>query len=175
MSPRDNPYAAPQSELSVGLEPVHHDEPVPAEMGKRFGAYMIDTMLVAFVAMALFGVCLVVVIGLIPEDNQELAINLMSIFMQVAMIGGNTVYGALMESSGWQATLGKRAMGIVVVDEHGAPLTFGKALGRNLGKWVLLSMCGLLALSPLFESRRRGVWDQIAKTMVVPRFTLDNL
>jgi uncharacterized RDD family membrane protein YckC len=175
MSPTDNPYAAPQSVLSGGLEPVLHEAPVPADMGKRFAAYMIDTMLVAFVAMALFGVCLVVVIGVVPEDNQELFINLMSIFIQVAMIGGNTAYGALMESSGWQATLGKRAMGIVVVDEHGAPLTLGKAVGRNLSKWVLLSMCGLLAFSPLIESRRRGVWDQIAKTLVVPRFTLDTL
>ncbi len=169
MDPRDNPYAMPKSDLGSGIATVPADGLPPADTGKRFVAYMIDGLALAAVAGVAMGAFVVLAMTVLPKDNQELLINLLSLVFQFGLLVAYALYGALMESSGWQATLGKRAMGIMVVDERGAPLTFGKALGRNVAKWLLMGICGLLAITPLVDARKRGVWDQVAKTRVVPR------
>src|SRR5690242_14041054 len=43
---------------------------------------------------------------------------------------GTWLYWSLLESSSWQATLGKKALGLYVTDLTGAPISFGKASGR---------------------------------------------
>lgn len=43
------------------------------------------------------------------------------------------LYWAALESSSWQATLGKKALGLYVTDTAGARLTFGRASGRFYG------------------------------------------
>lgn len=40
------------------------------------------------------------------------------------------IYWSALESSSWQATLGKKALGLYVTDIAGARLTFGRATGR---------------------------------------------
>ena len=40
------------------------------------------------------------------------------------------LYWALCESSAWQATLGKKALGIIVTDLEGRRISFGRASGR---------------------------------------------
>lgn len=40
------------------------------------------------------------------------------------------IYWSALESSSWQATLGKKALGLYVTDAAGARLTFGRATGR---------------------------------------------
>lgn len=50
-------------------------------------------------------------------------------------------YFALMESSPWQATLGKRAVGLCVSDIEGHRLTLRRALGRNLAKCLSILEC----------------------------------
>jgi uncharacterized RDD family membrane protein YckC len=46
------------------------------------------------------------------------------------------VYFAAFESSGFQATLGKKAMGLKVTDLGGARISFGRATVRYLGKYL---------------------------------------
>src|SRR4051812_12866777 len=46
------------------------------------------------------------------------------------------LYSALQESSGKQATIGKRAMNIKVTDTGGQRISFGKATGRFFSKYV---------------------------------------
>jgi uncharacterized RDD family membrane protein YckC/RNA polymerase subunit RPABC4/transcription elongation factor Spt4 len=78
------------------------------------------------------------------------------------------LYGAMMESSPRQATLGKQAMGLKVTDLEGRRLTFNKALGRGLLK--LLFKCFLLTwltfLAIAFTVKRQGVHDVMAGTLV---------
>ena len=52
-----------------------------------------------------------------------------------------SLYFAIMESSSRQATLGKMVLGIVVTDMDGKRISFGRALGRNLGKIVSQIIC----------------------------------
>jgi uncharacterized RDD family membrane protein YckC len=54
------------------------------------------------------------------------------------------LYFALLESSTWQATWGKVRLGLRVSDAHGARLTFPRALGRSVLKfipWELTHAC----------------------------------
>ncbi len=54
------------------------------------------------------------------------------------------LYFALFEHSSWQATWGKRKMGLRVIDRHGARLSLPRSLTRSLLKfapWELTHAC----------------------------------
>src|SRR5260370_21581226 len=46
------------------------------------------------------------------------------------------LYHALMESSEWQATLGKKALGLLVTDMDRRRVSFGRATGRQFAQIV---------------------------------------
>jgi uncharacterized RDD family membrane protein YckC len=52
------------------------------------------------------------------------------LFFVLLIVALKWLYWALMESSSWQATLGKKALGLYVTDLAGARVSFGKASGR---------------------------------------------
>jgi uncharacterized RDD family membrane protein YckC len=88
--------------------------------------------------------------------------------------------GALLESSPWQATIGKRLMGLRVYDSQGGRLKVFQAAGRNLvkdGPFFLIALISggqLLSLvwlgahlvvlhrSPVYQA----IHDRVAKTWV---------
>src|SRR5688572_3482027 len=54
----------------------------------------------------------------------------------LVIFAAHWLYEALMLSSSWQATLGKRVFNLVVTDLDGRPLSFGRATGRHFAKWL---------------------------------------
>jgi uncharacterized RDD family membrane protein YckC len=77
------------------------------------------------------------------------------------------LYFSLFESSRRRATLGRMAMGIVVVDVHGRRIHLGRALGRRLAR-ILSGLTLLIGfLIQLFTRRRQALHDKIAGTLVV--------
>jgi uncharacterized RDD family membrane protein YckC len=79
------------------------------------------------------------------------------------------LYNALQESSSYQATVGKRAVGIIVVGERGQRISFGQATGRYFGKILSWMTLGLLFLMVAFSENKRGLHDIMAGTFVVGR------
>lgn len=79
------------------------------------------------------------------------------------------LYCLFAEASSWQGTLGKRLMGIKVVDQNGLPLTFQHSLKRNAAKVFsyLLLFVGFIVI--IFDSKKRGWHDRAALTFVVDR------
>ena len=77
------------------------------------------------------------------------------------------LYFSLMESSKFQGTLGKMALGIKVTDMNGGKLDFTKAFLRNLCK--LISNFTLLIgyLMAGFTEKKQALHDMIAGTLVV--------
>lgn len=84
------------------------------------------------------------------------------------------LYWGLMESSSWQATLGKKALGLVVTDLQGNRISFGRASGRffagrgvssipYLGGLYYLIDCLCVA----FTQRKQAIHDMIAGTLVL--------
>ena len=79
------------------------------------------------------------------------------------------LYFAGLESSAWQATVGKRATRLLVTDRMGQRLSFGRATGRFYAK--ALSALPLLIgyLVAAFTPRKQALHDLIAGTLVVRR------
>ena len=73
----------------------------------------------------------------------------------------------MLESSGWQATVGKRIMGLQVTDADGARLSFVHALMRMLAKIVSAIPFALGFLIAAFTARKQALHDLIVKTLVV--------
>jgi uncharacterized RDD family membrane protein YckC len=77
------------------------------------------------------------------------------------------IYFAICESSGWQATLGKLALGIRVTDMHGARISFLRALGRYPAKFLSAIILFIGFLMVAWTSRKQGLHDMIASTLVL--------
>ena len=84
-------------------------------------------------------------------------------------------YYALLESSRWQATPGKLACRLRVTDEAGRRIGLGRALGRNLGKYVSGFLLGIGFLMVAWTRRKQGLHDLMAGTLVVRQRPADLL
>jgi uncharacterized RDD family membrane protein YckC len=82
-------------------------------------------------------------------------------------IGCGWLYAAWYESSAAQATIGKRWMGLKVVDEQGERISFLRATGRYAAKYVSALPCFLGFIMAIFSSRGRALHDRLAGTRVV--------
>lgn len=77
------------------------------------------------------------------------------------------LYFALMEGSVWQATLGKKAVGIRVCNLSGERISYMRATIRHFGRILssLLLLAGFIMM--VFTKRRQGLHDMIAGTLVI--------
>jgi uncharacterized RDD family membrane protein YckC len=77
------------------------------------------------------------------------------------------LYNVVMESSAWQATLGKRLLGVYVTDLAGQRISFARAAGRTVAKLVNSMTAGIGWLMAGFTEQKRGLHDYIAGTLVL--------
>jgi uncharacterized RDD family membrane protein YckC len=84
----------------------------------------------------------------------------------VLLLFGSWLYEALMESSSYQATLGKMILGMKVTDLQGNRISFGRATGRHFAK-ILSAMILLIGyiMAGLTE-RKQALHDMLAGTLV---------
>ena len=77
------------------------------------------------------------------------------------------LYFALMESSARGATVGKLILGLRVVDDQGARISFLRATGRFFAKIIsgIILLIGYIMAA--FTDRKRALHDIIAGTLVV--------
>lgn len=73
----------------------------------------------------------------------------------------------LAESSKWQATIGKKLVGIKVTDKNGDRIGFGKANGRYWAKLLsgFILFVGFLMVA--FTKKKQGLHDMMAGTLVI--------
>ena len=76
-------------------------------------------------------------------------------------------YYALLESSRWQATVGKRICRLRVTRQDGRRISLPRALGRYLGKFVSALILGIGFLMIAWTRRKQGLHDLMADTLVV--------
>lgn len=77
------------------------------------------------------------------------------------------LYFAVCESSVWQGTLGKLALGIRVTDMDGKRISFPRALGRYAAKLLSFLILGVGFLMVAWTQRKQGLHDIIASTLVL--------
>ena len=82
------------------------------------------------------------------------------------------LYHALMESSEWQATLGKKALGLVVTDMAGNRVSFARSTGRHFGKIVTNMIPALIGYFMAgFTEKKQALHDMLAGCLVLRRNT----
>jgi uncharacterized RDD family membrane protein YckC len=77
------------------------------------------------------------------------------------------LYFAACESSRWQATLGKLALGVHVTDLHGQRISFPRALGRYGAKIISFMIIFIGVLMVAWMPRKQGLHDLMAGTLVL--------
>jgi uncharacterized RDD family membrane protein YckC len=107
-----------------------------------------------------------------PSDPQVLltAMNHYYAAMSPAMLVLTVItwlYFAICESSPWQATPGKLALGIRVTDLQGNRISLPHALGRYAGKFLSAFILLIGFLMAAFTERKQALHDLIANTLVV--------
>ena len=69
-------------------------------------------------------------------------------------------------ASGFEATLGQRALGLRVMRTNGAPISFARALKRALGVVVSIAALGAGVFASAFSNRKLAWHDRLADTCV---------
>jgi len=109
------------------------------------------------------------------EVMNDSGIFMLIVFFFLAAAGAlafTWLYHALMECSEWQATLGKKALGLVVTDMAGQRVSFGRATGRHFAKIItnLASFgMGLGYLMAGFTAKKQALHDMLAGCLVLRR------
>ncbi len=79
------------------------------------------------------------------------------------------LYYAFLESSTWQGTLGKKALGLYVTDLSGMRISFGRASGRFFARIISALTLGIGYLMIAFTEKKQALHDMIAGTLVLRR------
>lgn len=77
------------------------------------------------------------------------------------------LYHSLLESSKFQGSFGKVALGIIVTDTDGNKLDFTKALIRNVCKFISSAILFIGYIMAGFTEKKQALHDIIAGTLVV--------
>lgn len=135
---------------------------------KRVAAYLIDYVLVMvcnYLIAFFIGFSAAKLLNLQTDDVPP-AVALAALLI---VLGFVLVYYVYAESSPWQATVGKRIMGIKVTDEHVRRISFWRSLGRRaamaISSFTFLigyMMCG-------WTARKQCLHDKIAGCLVVDK------
>jgi len=130
---------------------------------KRVIAYLIDAFIIAFPVTMIFGT-------VIPEvlKTENIEVTTVTVSMpQIIMLVASWVYFAGLESSAWQATIGKKMLGMKVTDAEGERINFVKASIRYVSKILssFILMIGFIMVA--FTTKKQGLHDFIAGTTVV--------
>jgi uncharacterized RDD family membrane protein YckC len=147
----------------------------------RLVAYLIDSAVLGLGFMALF-IPFAMMTGLFAalgqmragEDPRDVGAVLggtfflgLSTLISLSVLG-TWLYHAKMESSLWQATLGKKALNLRVTDFNGAPISFARATGRHFAKFITsLIPLGIGYALAGFTERKQAVHDIIASCLVL--------
>lgn len=138
----------------------------------RAVAYLIDNLLLGFVLGNLLLRPLMGRPGGIPADDPWFLFKNTSpqiTALMLLFLMGNWVYFSLCESSKWQATVGKKVLGLMVVDLQGQRLSFARASGRFFGK-ILSSMTFLVGFAMAgFTKRKQALHDIVAGCLVIKK------
>lgn len=129
-----------------------------AGIGQRFIAIFIDGIILGIIG-AIVG-------AVIPGTTVQGGSGVTTIGPVVSFIIGVLYYWYFLTQQNGQ-TLGKKIMGIRVVREDGAPLTFVHVLIRYIGYYINSIVILLGWIWALFDSKKQGWHDKLAGTIVV--------
>jgi uncharacterized RDD family membrane protein YckC len=164
------PPAPPVTQLSYFWPGSPTAQVVYAGFWLRFAAWIIDALILSaagfFIGTALR----------VSARSSVVPVTMPGLFFgrglgvtQLSMIVLRWLYYALMESSQYQATIGKLALGLAVTDAAGFRVTFARASGRYFSKYIseLTLLIGYMMAG--WTERKQALHDMISRCLVVRR------
>jgi uncharacterized RDD family membrane protein YckC len=134
----------------------------------RFVAFIIDNVLIRVVVFpigAVFGLG-----GIALGGFGHGGFGLMHLFgggvIVLLTLVGSWLYEAAMESSSYQATLGKMIFGMKVTDLYGNRISFERATGRHFAKIISGMILCIGFIMAGFTERKQALHDMLASTLV---------
>ncbi len=156
---QQQPYAAAPAYGQVGYGAMggyggYGAQMSPASPGKRFLAILLDS-LVVFVAFAPG-----LVVQAVGQGADSEALTVIGALLGYALGFGAGLYNIyLLGSRG--ATIGKKILGLQLLDDTGQPIGFGKAFLREVLKNLVLNFtCLLGGLWLLFDKQHQQLYDK---------------
>lgn len=137
----------------------------------RFVAWLIDSLILS-------AAVLIVLVPIVPmffhhapfEGSLERPVIPIFLFWFWGLnLVGVWLYFALFESSSWQATPGKRVLGLLVTDMHGRRISFARASGRYFGKILSGAILMIGYLMAGFTAKKQALHDILADCLVLRR------
>lgn len=147
---------------------MFESSPVPPYAGfwLRVVAYIIDSLVLSVIFCPL-GLAFGLAGGAAGlDDNSPEMMGINMLLNGVSVLAG-WLYHGLMESSSWQATVGKRLLKLKVTDLDGQRISFGRATGRYFGQILSGMICGIGFIMVAFTEKKQGLHDMLANTLVV--------
>ena len=139
--------------MDMPMPPALPAQPRYAGFWIRLLAYIIDAIILGALTFPLARVLSMMGIG-------EQSSNVMSIAI-------SWMYFAVFESSGWMASPGKKALGLIVTDEQGGRLSVGRATRRYFAKILSALLLGIGFVMIAFTARKQGLHDKMFHTLVL--------
>ncbi|MCG8345837.1 MAG: RDD family protein [Chlorobiales bacterium] len=128
----------------------------------RVGAYFIDAVVLMIPVLLIS--FLYRSVTLAADEMEQAIVEFMDFSLKTIVWW---VYCAVLHSSKWQATVGKKVVGLKVVDEKGNRISFGRATGRYFATFLSTLILGIGYLMVGWTKKKQGLHDMIAGTYVI--------
>jgi uncharacterized RDD family membrane protein YckC len=130
----------------------------------RVLAYIIDYMILQVASSVFLVAMMFVVLGSGGVNDTAAGVGVFAIYGLTFVL--NWLYFAILESSKYQGTVGKQALKLVVTDEQGERIGFGRATGRYFAKFlsIMIMLFGFFMVG--WTQRKQGLHDFVAGTLV---------
>jgi len=133
--------------------------------GRRFTAWMIDMLFLAFLAGSLQTSIVEPALRISPESDDQIG----ALFVWVIVMLLSFPYYTLLESSRAEATVGKGLLGLRVLDLEGRRISLARANTRFWAKALSNLSLGVGYLAIITNPMRQAWHDSLAKTVVARR------
>lgn len=164
-SPVPDRFAPPTVAGPVVRINQNGDGVTPAGLLPRFFALMIDSFILGVVYFLYAAVSIPVFMSVSQNAGP-----LFFIFWTGLLFVLFFLYFALQDCSSARGTLGKRALGLAVVDLQGNQISLKRSMVRAVVKVVLSSSFFMIGcIIAVFTPRKQSLHDLLAQTIVVPR------
>jgi uncharacterized RDD family membrane protein YckC len=138
-----------------------------ASWGRRVGAYLLDSLVIAVPLIA------IIVLALVagdPGDKNDASWGIIGIAYLLTIVAP-FVYFTVMHGRESGQSLGKRWVGIRVVDDStGSSIGYGRAFGRYAMAfvfWIVVIPAILDFLWPLWDQKNQALHDKVVGSVVV--------
>ncbi len=141
---------------------------------KRGAAFFIDAVIIMFPQAFLgniFGTAFVNRMSSVDPIQEYIGYTL---WAQIIAFVVAWVYMAGMESSSFQASIGKLLLGIRVVGKDGGRISFARATGRFWGRILSVLVAGLGLLAIAVSKKKQALHDMMADCFVVNKEPTDS-